>query len=224
MSCLSLRDYLHQLELLESLVRITAPISRTYQISGALKQVEPAAVLFENVVESPFRVVGNLFCSKAAFASYFGVSPREIIPLLADAIQRRSQPKIIDQAPCQEVIVTEPDLDALPILRHCEGDGGNYISSGVVIARHPRYGLNVDFHRCMQISKTEMVMRVVKGRHFDAFLDDLGQVEVAVCIGNPPSLLAAAGSIGTVASSPTPRAPPSGNGQKVYSHGGDRHE
>ncbi|HEY5670095.1 MAG TPA: UbiD family decarboxylase [Anaerolineales bacterium] len=192
MSCSSLRDYIHQLESEGNLTRITASMSKTYQVSGALKQLEPAAVLFEKVVESPFTMVGNLFSSKAAFASYFGVLPREIIPLLADAIQRRSQPEIIEHAACQEVVVSQPDLDALPILRHCEGDGGNYISSGVVIARHPRYGLNADFHRCMQISKTEMAMRVVKGRHFDAFLGDLGEVEVAVCIGNPPNLMAAA--------------------------------
>ena len=192
MSCSSLREYLRQLELLGGLTRIRAPISKTYQVAGALKQMEPAALLFENVVESPFPVVGNLFCSKAAFASYFGVSPREIIPLLSDAIQSPSQPEVIEGAPCQEVVVSQPDLDALPIVRHCTGDGGNYISSGVVTARHPVYGLNVDFHRCMQISKTEMAMRVVKGRHFDAFLDDLGEVEVAVCIGNPPGLMAAA--------------------------------
>lgn len=192
MSCSSLRDYIHQLESEGNLTRITASMSKTYQVSGALKQLEPAAVLFEKVLESPFTVVGNLFSSKAAFASYFGVLPREIIPLLADAIQRRSQPEIIEHAACQEVVVSQPDLDALPILRHCDGDGGNYISSGVVIARHPRYGLNADFHRCMQISKTEMAMRVVKGRHFDAFLGDLGEVEVAVCIGNPPNLMAAA--------------------------------
>ncbi|UCH58563.1 MAG: UbiD family decarboxylase, partial [Anaerolineales bacterium] len=86
MSCSSLRDYIHQLESEGNLTRITAPMSKTYQVSGALKQLEPAAVLFEKVLESPFTVVGNLFSSKAAFASYFGVLPREIIPLLADAI------------------------------------------------------------------------------------------------------------------------------------------
>lgn len=35
-------------------------------------------------------------------------------------------------------------------------------------------------------------MRVVGGRHFDTFLQDLGQVDVAVCIGNAPNVLAAA--------------------------------
>jgi UbiD family decarboxylase len=44
----------------------------------------------------------------------------------------------------------------------------------------------------MQFSKTELAVRVVKGRHFDAFLEELGQVDVAVCIGTPPNVLAAA--------------------------------
>jgi len=35
-------------------------------------------------------------------------------------------------------------------------------------------------------------MRVVKGRHFDAFLQELGHVDVAVCVGVPPNVLAAA--------------------------------
>jgi 4-hydroxy-3-polyprenylbenzoate decarboxylase len=108
------------------------------------------------------------------------------------AIDRRSPCPVIAAAPCQEEVILEPDLDRLPILRHCEWDGGRYISSGVVISRHPVYGQNVDFHRCMQIDKTEMAMRVVRGRHFDTFLNDLGQVDVAVCLGLPPNVLAAA--------------------------------
>jgi UbiD family decarboxylase len=71
-------------------------------------------------------------------------------------------------------------------------DGGNYISAGVVIARHPVYGQNADFHRMMQFSPTEMAVRVVRSRHFDAFLRDCQQIDVAVCIGNAPNVLAAA--------------------------------
>jgi UbiD family decarboxylase len=189
---MSLREHLQKLEQYGEMTCVKAPILKDYEIAGALKQLEPVPALFERVDGSPFRVAGNLFCTKAAFAAYFGVSTRKIIPLLADATARRSPPQVVDQAPCQEVVVANPDLNALPILRHCAGDGGNYISSGVVIARHPHYGLNLDFHRCMQISQTEMAMRVVRGRHFDAFLQELGQVEVAMCIGNPPNILAAA--------------------------------
>jgi UbiD family decarboxylase len=144
------------------------------------------------VRESDFPLIGNLFCSKAAFADYFNIQVAEIIPFLTDGIQNRSVPEVVSEALCQEVVETEPDLDKLPILFHCDQDGGNYISSGVVLARHPVHGQNADFHRCMQFSKTEMAVRVVRNRHFDKFLQDLRQVDVAICIGNAPNVLAAA--------------------------------
>jgi UbiD family decarboxylase len=187
-----LREYIQQLEGSKKLIRVNKPISKRLEIAGVLKQMEPEPVLFELVRESDFPVIGNLFCSKAAFADYFGIQVAEIIPFLTNAIQNRSTPEVVNEAPCQDVVELEPDLDKLPILFHCDQDGGNYISSGVVLARHPVHGQNADFHRCMQFSRTEMAVRVVKGRHFDKFLQDLKQVDVAICIGNAPNVLAAA--------------------------------
>ena len=189
---MSFRRYLKQLEEAQTLVRVSAPISKTYEIAGLLKQLEPRPVLFEKVQESAFRLAGNLLCNKADFARYFGVPVSEIIPLLSRAIDERLPCPLVEQAPCQEVVVIDPDLDALPILRHCEQDGGNYISSGMVIARHPVHGQNADFHRCMQFSKNEMAVRVVRSRHFDRFLRELKAVDVAVCVGVGPNVLAAA--------------------------------
>jgi len=189
-----LRDYLHKLSTQNKLIRVREPISKFYEIAGGLKQMEPTPVLFEQVRESAFRVVGNLFCSKAVFSDYFGIQVAELIPFLAAGILDRRPPQVTIDAPCQEVVDELPDLDKYPILFHCDRDGGNYISSGVVLAQHPVYGQNADFHRCMQFSKTEMAVRVVKGRHFDKFLQDLKQVDVAICIGNAPNVLAAAAS------------------------------
>jgi UbiD family decarboxylase len=189
-----LREYLQRLDARNQILHVSEPISKTYQIAGVLKQLEPRPVIFESVKESAFRVASNLFCTKATFADYFGIPVNQIIPTLARAIERRSPPEIVHSAPCQEIVHLAPDidLDRLPILRHCEQDGGNYISSGVVIARHPLHGQNVDFHRLMQFSPTEMAMRVVRSRHFDAFLRDCQQIDVAVCIGSAPNVLAAA--------------------------------
>jgi len=189
---MTLRTYLERLQTRGDLVTITEPISKTYEIAGVLKQLEPQPVLFENVNESDFRVMGNIFCAKAAFADYFDIPVSGIIPTLTAAIDNRSPGEVVDSAPCQDIVITNPDLDALPILRHCQNDGGNYISSGVVIAKHPQHGQNTDFHRCMQFSPTGMAVRVVKGRHFDLFLNDLEVVDVAVCVGNAPNVLAAA--------------------------------
>ena len=189
---MSFREYLTRLEQRGDLQNVRPPISKRYEMAALLKQLEPHPVLCENVSELQFRVAGNLFCGKKAFADYFGLQTREIIPFMSRAIEQRSPYRVVEQAPCQEVVIDRPDLDALPILRHCEEDGGNYISSGVVIARHPVYGQNADFHRCMQFSKTEMAVRIVRGRHFDTFLRELKALDVAVCIGSSLSVLAAA--------------------------------
>lgn len=199
---MSLRDYLEFLENHNRLVRITEPISRVYEIAAVLKQMEPRPVIFENVQESAYRVMGNLFCTKQDFADYFGVPVAEIIPTLMEAIEHPPPLSIMreaggrgmgeDLAPCQEAVHLKPNLDSIPIPLHFPSDGGPYITSGVFVVKHPVYGQNLDFHRAMQFSSTEMAIRVVEGRHFDQYLQALGQVDVAVCIGNPPNVLAAA--------------------------------
>lgn len=188
---MSFRDHLHNLEKRGDLLVLREPVSKQLEIAALLKQLEPRPVLFEQVAESGFRVAGNLFCSKAQFADYFQIAVKDIIPTLTRAIENPSNPTVVTDAPCQEVIHLQPNLAALPIPFHFPGDGGPFITAGVMITAHPRHGQNVDFHRCMPFSAVEMAVRVVKGRHFHAFLEDLGQLDVAICLGNTPNVLAA---------------------------------
>jgi UbiD family decarboxylase len=188
---MSFRDYLDQLRQQEATTQIQKPVSKHLQAAGILKALEPNPVFLYNITKSAFPVTGNLLCSKQSFADYLGIPSQQIIPALTSAIDHHHPPEVTSDAPCQQVIIHQPDLDDLPILFHCEGDGGNYISSGVMIAGHPDYGQNMDFHRCMQFSKTEMAVRVVKTRNFDTFLQDLGAVDVAICVGVSPNILIA---------------------------------
>lgn len=196
---MSLRKYIRSLDERGDLVRISQPVSTQYEIAAILRQLEPRRVLFEQVIESEFQVIGNLFCSKTQFGDYFDIQPVDLIPTLTRAVSNPSDPTRLptnskgeeQPAPCQEVVSLTPDLRDLPIPTHYPGDGGPYITAGVVITSHPVYGQNVDFHRCMQFSPQEMAVRVVKGRHFHTYLEESGQVEVAVCVGNSPNILAA---------------------------------
>ncbi len=185
-------EYVNILGQKGELITVKKEISKEFEIAGFLKAVEPKPVLFENVSESEFRVAGNLLCTKGQIADYFGIKTEEIIPTLANAIENRSSPEVIDNAPCQEVVEDIVDLNKLPIMIHNEVDGGPYISSGVVVASDPDFGQNLDFHRAMQIEKDKMVARVVKGRDFAKFLEKNGEVDVAFCIGNTPEVLIAA--------------------------------
>ena len=186
------REYLDDIDSKGLLKKVDIEVSRKLEIAGILKQMEPTPIMFNNVKESEFRVVGNLFCTKNVIASYFKVDPTDLIPMLSNAILNRSEPEIIKNAPCQEIIEQNIDLDKLPILFHCEQDGGNYISSAVVVTRDPDYGQNLDFHRAMQFSKSKFSTRIVRGRNFHTFLEKNDELDVAFCIGNTPNIMIAA--------------------------------
>jgi len=191
MNFMGFREYIDQIDKEGLLRKVDVEVSKKLEISGILKEIEPTPVIFNNIKESEFRVVGNVFCTKNVIASYFGVTPTDLIPMLSKAISERSEPEIVSNAPCQEIVESGVDLDKIPILFHCEKDGGNYISSAVVVTRDPDYGQNLDFHRAMQFSKDKFATRIVKGRHFYKFLEKSGEVEVAFCIGNTPNILIA---------------------------------
>ena len=188
---MGLRDYLEGLDEKGLLKKIDVEVSKKLEISGILKEMEPTPLMFNNVKESDFRVVGNVFCTKDVIASYFNVTPSDLIPMLSRAILESSEPEVIKNAPCQEVVEPTVDLDKIPILHHCDRDGGNYISSAVVVTKDPDYGQNLDFHRAMQFSKDKFATRIVRGRNFHTFLEKNGELEVAFCIGNTPNVLIA---------------------------------
>lgn len=185
------REYLEKIDKDGLLRKVDIEVSKKLEISGILKESEPNKVLFNNVEESEFRVVGNMYCTKETIAEYFSVTPTDLIPMLSKAISERTEPELVSNAACQETVELGVDLDRLPILFHCEKDGGNYVSSAVVIARDPDYGQNMDFHRAMQLSKEKFATRVVRGRHFHKFLERNDELDVAFCIGNTPNILIA---------------------------------
>ncbi len=189
---MSIRRTIQELDEAGVLLHITQSISTHYEIAAMIKKMEPLPIIFEKVRGFTFRVAGNVYADKQSFADYLGISVGEIIPTLIHAIGHPSKPEVVEKAPCQEVIRLHPSLDELPILRHFPSDGGKYITSGVFIASHPKYGQNADFHRAMQFSPKEMALRVVRSRHFGTFLEDLGKLDVAICIGNGVNVLAAA--------------------------------
>jgi len=189
---MSLRRFL---EREPGLLRVGRPVSRHLEAAGLLKALDGEPVLLEQVEDSALPVAGNLYATKEAVARYLGVEPREIIARMVAAIDRPTRPEVIEgPAPCQEVELggEEVDLGRLPLLFHCAGDGGPYISSGVVVSRSPVHGQNLDFHRMMQLDRRRLSVRVVAGRHFHRFLEEGRRIPVAVCVGNGASVMLAA--------------------------------
>jgi len=187
-----LRAFIAELYDSGDLVRIRQPISRHLEVAGLLKALDGQPVLLDHVKGSAYPVVGNVFSTRALVARALGCAPAEIVTRLAQAIDNPTPPAIVDTGPCQEAVVTEPDLDELPILFNCARDGGPYIASAVVLARDPEYGRNLSFHRLMVLDRRRLAIRIVP-RHLHAFLERAGgELDVAVCIGLPIHVLLAA--------------------------------
>jgi len=187
------RGFLEKLEQEQKLIKIEKPVSKELEAAAILKQLDGKAVLFENIKESEFRVAGNVCSSKELIASYFGCKEEELIKKMTQALNNPTEPKIVDKAPCKEVVVDEKNIDLtkLPILKHTNIDGGNYITSGVFIARAPEYGLNASFHRCMQLDKKHFSVRVCERNLYDFLKRSDNELDVAVCIGNAANVLLA---------------------------------
>ena len=102
-------------------------------------------------------------------------------------------PKKITSPPCQEVILREPDLTHLPILKTWPGDAGPFITLPQVITRDPERGIrNVGMYRLQVFDgqTTGMHWHPHKGGalHF-AHYQRLGKkMPVSVALGGDPLL------------------------------------
>lgn len=92
---------------------------------------------------------------------------------------------------CQEVIITEPDLFKLPIMKCWPEDGGKFITLPVVHTKDPDTGIrNIGMYR-MQVFEKNLTgmhwhLHKVSARHFRRYKELGKKMPVAVAIGGDP--------------------------------------
>lgn len=181
---MSFREFLGKLEESKEIIKIKKPVSKKEDACSIMDQLDGKPVLFEKIKESKFRVAGNVYANKELMAKALGIKREEIILRMLNALKNKKAPEIVENALCKEVVEKNVDLNELPILFHFPKDGGNYVSSGVIIAKDEKLGENVSFHRCMQLDKKRFSVRILP-RHLNEFIKrNGGELEVALCVGN----------------------------------------
>lgn len=175
----------------KELVRINKALSVYLEIAQEIKGVGDKPILFENVLlkngeESDFPVLANIASSQSLVAEYFGIEADGMKEFILRALDNPTNPKVI---PAKDYYNLEADLDKLPLLYYYPTDGGYYITSGIVIAEDPEYGLNASYHRLMQISKDKFAIRILP-RHLHKYIER-GLKRFTICIGNTPEVLIA---------------------------------
>ena len=190
---MNLRDFLKKLDKEGKLVRIKKVVSVKYEIANIIYSLNEQPVIFENVKGYDFPIFAGITSNRDIIAEGLGTTKDKLLFKLVDALRNPIEPKIVKKAPCQEVIIKNPDIGKLPLLYHLDGDGGRYGSATVATIKDPDTGRNVSYHRLMEIGKNKFTARLIPKRQTRTTYDKLkGDLEMAVCIGNSVPVMVAA--------------------------------
>jgi 2,5-furandicarboxylate decarboxylase 1 len=143
-----MREFLEILEKNGELRKLSRPVN-PLAVSAIIAKSEPAVLMPVEGYDIP--VVGALVRNRKRVALALNCEVKDLSKKLLDSMQRRIEPVMVKEAPCQEVVMTgkEVDLTCLPIIFQHEQDGGPYIGSAVQLVRWKNYGLNAGMYRHM---------------------------------------------------------------------------
>ncbi len=218
-----LNAFLDVLDQKGELARVREEVSPDLEIAAVTDRVSKSpgggpALLFERPAGFDAPVASNVFGSLERMRLALGVSSfdeiaREIDELmtpkmptgLLDAMKmlpmmgrlKDLMPRVVKDAPCQEVVGRDASLDELPILRCWPEDGGRFITFPFVITRDPETGArNVGMYRMQVFDGRTTGMhwqRHKGGAQHHRVAERLGRrLEVAVAIGPDPAVAYAA--------------------------------
>ncbi len=150
----STRSALDSLKAEGEVLTIDKEVSPILEIAGIEKALEGGpALIFENIKGYPgVRDLGNLFATRERAAKMLGIADhKQIKNRCREALKKPITPKIVESAPCQEVVVTE-NIDVMgmmPVLKHTPKDAGRIIGGGniLVTGKYVRGGSHISFNR-----------------------------------------------------------------------------
>jgi UbiD family decarboxylase len=186
---LSLRGLLEKFP--ETMV-VEEPVSSDLELTRVLWQNRTVPVHFKDLDGKS--AVGNVWSSRERIARAMACTASVLSDNMIRAMDSPSPPQEIENAPFDRNITESVDLSALPIPKFYEGDGGRFITAGVVVTEYDGVR-NASYHRMMVIGRDRFSIRVVP-RHLNALhkrASSKGEdLPVAVAVGLCPSIMLSA--------------------------------
>ena len=112
---MNLRPFLKELEEQEKLIRITKGVSVKNEIANIIYSLNEKPVIFENVIGFDFPVFGGITSDRDIIAQGLGTTKNKMLMKLVDGLRHPKVPEIVENGPCQEVVIKNPDLKKLPL-------------------------------------------------------------------------------------------------------------
>jgi len=198
----SIRGTIEFLKERNELLVVKKEVDLIYEMSAIHKAFENGpALFFENIKGYPnIKNLGNLFSRVDRAAAIFDVpDPRKLKFKLLDAIRKPIPPKVVEQAPCQEVVITDniDVLATLPIPKHSEDDVGRIAGGGVVVVNGlwDGKGSSLSFRRLYFRGKDWGTLNVWPGSHLNLAIKQQRQrIPITICYGVAPAVMIRAAS------------------------------
>lgn len=198
---LDLRDWLERLDASGRLAVARRGAALRFELAGIANRLDgKQATLFPQPDGHEITVVSGLTSDRAWMAESLGVTEDKLVHAFQDAVANPIPSRLVENAPCQEVVHDDPDLERLlPIPTHNELDSGAYITAGLAITRNPVSGAqNVSIHR-LQLSGPKELGALLLPRHTLAFFEPLERkgesLDIAIVVGTSPATLLASQAI-----------------------------
>jgi len=214
-----LRAFLTDLEVHRDLKRVRAEVDPRFEIAEIAQRTvreQGPALVFERVKGSPYPLAINMFGTFKRIERALGMHPealgerlvrfaQELNPPTPEALWNARdffprlfafRPQHVRGAPSQEVVESNANIDALPVITCWPKDGGRFITFPLVVSRHPvHHKTNVGIYR-MQVfdrATTGMHWQIHKGGgfHYHSAEEQGNALPVAVALGADPALMLA---------------------------------
>jgi 4-hydroxy-3-polyprenylbenzoate decarboxylase len=150
----SIRGALEHLDNRSAIVHVKEEVNPIYEIAGITKALEKGPILmFEKIKGYPgFSNISNLFGRREPIADLYDVEdPNKLKFKFVDALRNPIPPKIVKDAPCQEVVITKKIdvLGTLPVIKHTEFDAGRIMGCGnqLLCDVYRKGDTNISFNR-----------------------------------------------------------------------------
>ncbi|GIK43155.1 MAG: hypothetical protein BroJett011_69880 [Chloroflexota bacterium] len=200
-----LRSFIEVLEEAGQLVRIKQPVSLVHELADVAATLERSgggAPLFENVTGSAWPIFASGVANQKRAALALGCTEKEVTEVMGRALDPRNglPPVRVEGAEWQANVQTGDSLDVreLPIPTHSRGDGGAFITGGVIVSKDPLSGRgNLSYNRMLCTGPRNFGFNLNEWRHVRAFMesrpDPAAPFPVAVAIGLDPAIMIGAG-------------------------------
>jgi 4-hydroxy-3-polyprenylbenzoate decarboxylase len=209
-------EHLARLDQAGLLYRVTAPVNKDtemhplvrWQFRGGIDEKDRKAFLFSNIVDTKGRryeipvVIGAFAANPEIYRIGMNVGSLEDIgPAWARAIAQPIAPRLIDDACCQDIVLTGDalhsqgqGLESLPIPISTPGfDAAPFLTATCVITRDPDTGIqNMGTYRAQLKSPDRLGLMMFTGmrqggfEHWKKYQARRERMPVAIVVGCPP--------------------------------------